>query len=148
MEKGCPFVFWGCEIERTDSEWDEVSHQSRGRDTGGDQHHAPDDEQFVALQFGTGSQSFEKYIDTEDEDQHHEDDSDRHVVPGKVGAADVEIVIRCDEALADHCADTDQYTPRCDTAISGLRGVRGILRRERRCHKVCICQLITSEVGP
>lgn len=148
MKKGCPFVFRSCEIERTDSEWDEVSHQSGGRDTGGDQHHAPDDEQLAALQFGTGSQSFEKYIDTEDEDQHHEDDGDRHVVPREIGTADMEIVVGCDETLADHSTDTDQYTPRCDTFISGLRGVRGILRRERRCHKVCICQLVASEVGP
>ena len=148
MKKGRPFVFRGCEVERTDSEWDEVSHQSRGRDTGGDQHHAPYNEQFVALQFGTGSQSFEKYIDTEDEDQHHEDDGDRHVVPREIGAADMEIVVRCDKALADHSTDTDQDTPRCDTLISGLRCVREILRRDRRCHKVCVCRLIASEVGP
>ena len=127
MEKGSPFVFRGCEVERTDSEWDEVSHQSRGRDTGCDQHHSPDNEEFAALQFGTGSQSFEEYIDTEYEDQHHKNDSNRHVVTGKVGTTDVEIVVGCDEALADHCTDTDQYTPCCETTISRLRGLREIL---------------------
>lgn len=149
MKKGCPFVFRGCEVERTDGERDQVSHQSGGRDAGCDEHHPPDDKEFAALQFGTGSQSFEKYIDTEHEDQHHENDSDRHVVPCEIGAADVEIVIRCDEALAYHCTDTDQHTPLCDATISGLRGLwETLLRRDRRCHKACICRLITSKVGP
>ena len=49
------------------------------------------------------------------------------MVPRKVGTADVEIVVGCDEALAYHCTDTDQYTPCCDTIISGLRGLREIL---------------------
>ena len=88
------------------------------------------------MQFGTRFQPFEKHIDTEYENQHYEDDSDRHVVSGKVGAADVEIVVRCDEALADHCADTDQYTPCCDTTISGMRRLREVLRSGRRCHRV------------
>ncbi len=136
MEKGCPFVFGGREVERTHSERNEVSHQSGGRDTGCDQHHPPDDKEFAALQFGTGSQSFEEDIDTEYEDRHHEDNGDRHVVPSKVGATDMKIVVRCDEALGDHCTDTDEDTPRCDTAIRRTCRLREVLRRDGSGHKM------------
>lgn len=89
------------------------------------------------MQFGAGFQSLEEHIDTEDENQHGEDNGDGQMVSRKVGAADVEIVVRGYEALADHCAHTDKDTPRRESSMRKMGGLHGILRVRRggRCHR-------------
>ena len=123
MKEGDPLVFGGCEVDWTDSEWDEVSHQPRGRDTRCNHHHPPDNEEFATLQFDAGFQAFQEHIDTQDKDQHDEDNGDRQVVSGKIGATDVEIVIRSGEALADHASHTDEHTPQCESSMSEVGGL-------------------------
>ena len=111
MEKGNPLVFRGCEVDRTDSERHEVSHQPRGRNARCDHHHPPNDEEFAALQFGTGFQSLQEHVDSKNEDQHYEDDSDWEMVPCEVGATDMKIVVGGGEALTYHASHTDEHTP-------------------------------------
>ena len=88
---------------------------------------SPDDKKFAILQFGTGCQSLEKDIDTEDENQHHENNSNRQMVPREIGAFDSEIVIRRGEALAYHRRHTNEDAPRRDTVIDRTGRLRKVL---------------------
>ncbi len=138
MKKSRPFVFRRCEIVWTHSERDEVSHQSRRRNTRCNQHHAPDNKKFATLQSCAGFQLPEKDVDAENENQHKEYNSDRKMIPREVSAANVKIVIRCSKALAYHTEYANEHAPCCDTAISGMGSMWRVLRSGRWCHRRCV----------
>lgn len=101
------------------------------------------------MQFGAGFQFLEEKVNAKDENQHYKDNGDRQMIPRKVGATDVEVVIRGNEALAYHCRHTDEHTPRRESSVSEMGSLRKILRGSRRCHKrrVLVCQFSELSVG-
>ena len=137
MKEGNPLVFRGREIDWTDSQRHEVSHQPRRRDARCDDHHPPDDEEFATSQFYAGFQPLKEDIDSKNENQHYEDNSDRKMVPGEVGTTNMKIVVRSREALTYHSAHTDEHTPQCESSMSKMCGLWKILgvRCGKRSHR-------------
>ena len=94
------------------------------------------------MQFGVGFQCFEKCVDTEYEDQHDENDGNWQMVPCKIGAADVEIVVRGGEALAYHCDHADEDTSRCESSVGKVGSLRSVLKvnSSGKCHNARLVQ--------
>ena len=87
------------------------------------------------MQFGARFQFLEEDVNAKDENQHYKDNGDRQMIPRKVGATDVEVVIRGNEALAYHCHHPNEHTPQCESGVGKVGSLRKILRGSRRCHK-------------
>ena len=79
------------------------------------------------MQFGTGFQPLKEDVDSKNENQHYEDNSDRKMVARKVGATDMKIVVGSGEALTYHASHTDEHTPQCESSMSRMDGLRKIL---------------------
>ena len=96
------------------------------------------------MQFGAGFQFLEEDVNAEDENQHYKDNGDRQMISCEVGATDVEVVIRGNEALAYHCRHTDEQAPQCESGVSKVGSLRKILRGSRRCHRRCMSESLNN----